>query len=114
MRSGDNQRCYKPLVKAEKMLRAVTITTEGSGTIAPVYRAIKVVVSPTQSWGHGINVVEVGKRRVWKLGAGVQHFLSKCPYPCPLLIIGYRPRKWIVDDANGISVVTFQATADLP
>ena len=59
------------------MLYTVTTTTEDSGTIELVYRAIKGMVGLTQLRRHGINIVEVGKCRVWKLSAGVENTLSK-------------------------------------
>ena len=60
------------------MLYTVTITTEASGTIEPVYRTIKVVVGLTQLRWHSIDIVEIGECRVWKLSAGIQNCLSEC------------------------------------
>src|SRR5271157_1757431 len=62
LKSCGNQRRYELLVKAEEMLRAVTITTEGSRTIELVHGVIKGTVGFTQLRRHGIDIVEIGKR----------------------------------------------------
>lgn len=54
------------------MLCAISITSEGGGTIELVYGIIKGTMGLPQLRRHGINIVQVGKRCVRRMRAGIK------------------------------------------
>jgi hypothetical protein len=46
------------------MFRAIPIPRESAPAVQPVYRVVKSAVRSAQPRRHGVNVVEVGQRRV--------------------------------------------------
>lgn len=61
---------------------------------------------------HGEGIVEVGKRRVWELGTGVEDGLGEVFDFGFLGVGGFGPDKIVVDDVFAVAIAAFEAAGD--
>jgi hypothetical protein len=114
------QQAGELLIALEQKLHALRVVGEGGLAVAGIHSAVDGLVGFDQCGRHGERIVEVGERTLRELRAGIQHGLGggfdlplslRCAPPSPAGGRGlgrgkFRPREVVVDDGDGILVVT--------
>jgi len=111
---GAGEGAFERLPEAEEVLEAAAFVGEGLAAVAAVHGPVEGGVRPAQRLGHGERVVKVGERGVGELRSGVEHGLGRGLDGRTLLVRDLRgPGEVVVDEAGGVAIVGFDASANL-
>ena len=95
------------------MFHTLAVAGEYCFSVELIHRQIKFMMGVRKRRRHGVHIVKICEGCGFEFGARVEYALRQGRNPRALFFISFGPRKGVVHNANGISVIALEPSADM-